>query len=91
MELYIHVPFCKSKCAYCDFASWAGKNDSIPDYVDAVLMEAMTQAKALGAPACDTLYLGGGTPSLLSADQLERLLCGVTAFFRLKPGAEATS
>ena len=59
------MPFCKSKCAYCDFASQSGKEDLMPDYVDAVLMEAMHEARPLGAPSCDTLYLGGGTPSLL--------------------------
>ena len=91
MELYIHIPFCKSKCAYCDFASWGGREAQLENYVDAVLSEAMQQARELGAPMAGTLFLGGGTPSLLPPELLERLLCGVGLFFPLKDGAEVTS
>lgn len=67
--LYIHIPFCRQKCRYCDFASFAGAETWIDPYLDALDKEASFY------PAChfDTLYIGGGTPSLLSAAQLERL------------------
>jgi oxygen-independent coproporphyrinogen-3 oxidase len=84
--LYIHVPFCVSKCAYCDFYSVAGKLDLVPAYVDAVLAEAQARA----GMAFDTLYLGGGTPSLLGAADLERLVHGLKHVFNLSRLAEAT-
>ena len=65
MEVYIHVPFCRSKCAYCDFASQAGREALILDYVDAVLTEALYMARQLGGPSSETVFVGGGTPSLL--------------------------
>lgn len=72
--LYIHLPFCKQKCNYCDFASFAGREFLIDDYLDALSQE----ASAVTAKTCATLYVGGGTPSLLSLVQLERL-CGLIA------------
>jgi oxygen-independent coproporphyrinogen-3 oxidase len=84
--LYVHVPFCVSKCAYCDFYSVAGRLDSVPPYVDAVLAEAQTRA----GMSFDTLYLGGGTPSLLRAANLERLIRGLKDVFDLSRLAEAT-
>ncbi|WP_428074786.1 radical SAM family heme chaperone HemW [Candidatus Avelusimicrobium luingense] len=68
--LYIHIPFCKQKCKYCDFASFAGRENLIDDYLDALSKEAARFANA----ACNTLYIGGGTPSLLSRAQLEKLI-----------------
>lgn len=70
--LYIHLPFCKQKCNYCDFASFAGRESFIPAYLNALDKEAAS------APVknCQTLYVGGGTPSLLSAEELATL-CGV--------------
>lgn len=67
--LYIHIPFCRQKCNYCDFASFAGLEDLIPAYLAALRLD------AANAPAkqVETLYVGGGTPSLLSAAQLAQL------------------
>ena len=70
--LYIHIPFCRQKCRYCDFASFAGAESQIDTYLDALEKE----ASFYGGARFDTLYIGGGTPSLLSASQLERL-CGL--------------
>lgn len=77
MELYVHIPFCRSKCAYCDFASWTGQDDLMPAYVDAVLGEAMRRARETGSPVIDTVYIGGGTPSILPPHLLERLIGGL--------------
>ena len=69
--LYIHLPFCKQKCNYCDFASFARREKFIPAYLAALEKEAsLSPVKTF-----DTLYVGGGTPSLLGADELRRL-CG---------------
>lgn len=68
--IYIHLPFCKQKCKYCDFASFAGRENLIDAYLDALCQEAAPYAKT----HYDTLYIGGGTPSLLSCAQLEKLM-----------------
>lgn len=91
MELYVHLPFCARKCRYCDFASYAGRADAIPAYVDAVLAEARAEAEVLGHPAMETVFLGGGTPSLLPPEQLHRLLTGLRSLFPFAANAEITS
>ena len=91
MELYLHFPFCAKKCRYCDFASYAGCEDIIPAYVEAVLQEARARAKQLDHTPMETVFLGGGTPSLLPAPYLDLLLNGVNCYFPVQPGAECTS
>lgn len=75
--LYIHVPFCSVKCFYCDFTAFSGQNSSADRYVAAVLAEADLYA----GTEVDTLYVGGGTPTELSASQLEALLAGLARRF----------
>lgn len=67
--LYIHVPFCRRKCAYCDFYSLAASEDIIECYVKAVIRNIKAQSRRY-----DTVYFGGGTPTLLSAEQVFRIL-----------------
>ena len=67
--LYIHIPFCKQKCLYCDFASYPGQESLLDDYLAALSHEAALNKEI----ACQTLYVGGGTPSLLAVHQLQRL------------------
>jgi len=71
--LYIHIPFCKVKCGYCDFVSYAGKNCLIPAYIKAAEREFSLYPGLRGR--FGTVYVGGGTPSVLSAVQLAEL-CG---------------
>ncbi len=91
MELYIHIPFCKQKCAYCDFASWPGLEASWFAYVQDVILEAESRAKSVGACPVETVYIGGGTPSLLPLSLMAELLRGVFRFFPPIAGAEFTS
>ena len=91
MELYVHLPFCRSKCRYCDFPSFAGCEVFMPAYVDAVLREAAQRAEQLSHPEMQTVFFGGGTPSLLPPDQLTRLLRGLKALFPAAPDAEWTA
>lgn len=86
--IYLHVPFCQKKCRYCDFYSVADP-DQIPDFVDAVLAEMALTAPGFSFP-CDTLYFGGGTPSLLPPADVARIVEGVRTHFRLSSGAEIT-
>jgi oxygen-independent coproporphyrinogen-3 oxidase len=70
-HLYIHVPFCRLVCAYCDFVTVGGRADDVPGYVDALLVELALRP----APGeLRTIYFGGGTPSLLSPDQVARII-----------------
>jgi len=85
---YIHVPFCAHKCGYCDFASLAGFDHLADRYLAALERE---MEMALGGPQeVDTIFIGGGTPTRLSASQLERLLGLTRRWFRLSPGGEWT-
>jgi oxygen-independent coproporphyrinogen-3 oxidase len=84
--LYVHIPFCVKKCDYCDFYSVPSRNELIGNYVEAVLQEAQRYQKL----ACQTLYLGGGTPSVLGANNLSRLLSGLYKTFDLSQMFEAT-
>lgn len=72
--LYVHIPFCRAKCGYCDFASAPGTPEEIDSFLGALAAESALYDGLAGS--FSTLYVGGGTPSLLSAAQLERL-CGI--------------
>lgn len=84
--LYVHVPFCVRKCAYCDFYSLAARTELVEPYVDGVLKESRQYAGI----SFQTLYLGGGTPSLLGGERLGRLLEGLCHSFDLSGLLEAT-
>ena len=82
---YIHIPFCKSKCAYCDFNSYAGMESAWDAYVEALLKE-MERAARHGP--LETVYFGGGTPTVLPTGSLIRVLEAVAGSFGLSPDAE---
>ncbi|HEX7398508.1 MAG TPA: radical SAM family heme chaperone HemW [Candidatus Limnocylindrales bacterium] len=105
VALYVHVPFCRSLCPYCDFvvvagAAAAGPRSRVSAYLRAVAAELDLRADALDAafgvpgsdarPALETVYVGGGTPSLLPAGAIAALLDQIRARFGLAPGAEVT-
>jgi oxygen-independent coproporphyrinogen-3 oxidase len=86
----VHVPFCASKCAYCDFASCAGREAEIPRYVEAVIREITRRGAETGHPTADTIFLGGGTPSLLDEFQATRILGALFDAFPVDERAEIT-
>ncbi len=86
MHLYLHIPFCTAKCPYCDFNSVAGREAEYAPYVDALLSE--TRRLPRGPYA--TVFIGGGTPSILPPLLLERLLVGLRDHLLLTPGYEWT-
>ncbi|ALA67759.1 radical SAM family heme chaperone HemW [Corynebacterium lactis] len=95
--VYLHVPFCATRCGYCDFNTYTagqlGPGASQGDYLDAIIRElemAVASDPGSARPA-DTVFVGGGTPSLLGADGLRRLLDGVRNSFGLADGAEVTT
>jgi len=91
MELYVHLPYCRQKCRYCDFASYPCRESTMPAYVDALLAEADALKPRAEGASLSTLFLGGGTPSLLPPGLLERLLNGLAARFPRDADAEFTS
>ncbi len=91
LGIYIHVPFCRSKCQYCDFYSVTSKEDRLLDgYQDAVC----THIKEAGPLApdymVDTIYFGGGTPSFFGADGMAAILTAIRKAFQVSPTAEIT-
>jgi oxygen-independent coproporphyrinogen-3 oxidase len=89
-HLYVHIPFCKHKCGYCDFNAYAGMDGLMSTYVEALERELEAARARFTFEALDTLYLGGGTPSLLPAELMSRLLRSLRDGFNLAPGAEVT-
>lgn len=85
--IYVHVPFCVAKCHYCDFYSVSTLN-RIPDYLEALLLE-IDQCNAV-LPDVDTLYFGGGTPSVLLPRQIERIITHLKGRFSVDPASEIT-
>ncbi|MBN8525970.1 MAG: radical SAM family heme chaperone HemW [Planctomycetes bacterium] len=85
-HLYLHVPYCAAKCPYCDFNSIAGRGDEHAAYVDALL----TEVRRLPDGPYDTVFIGGGTPTILGWALLARLLDGVRRHIRLADGYEWT-
>lgn len=79
--LYVHVPFCRVRCAYCDFAIVAGQERRAGEYVDAVAAEAERLGEEFAASTFDTLYLGGGTPSRLGEREFATLIEAVRGAF----------
>ena len=94
--IYIHVPFCRSKCYYCDFCSKTHVTDEqTAEYVAALCREIEFISKKIGdsgqIPVADTVYFGGGTPTLLSAGDFERIFSKVADTFGISDGAEITA
>src|SRR5215475_4838962 len=96
LGIYISVPFCRSKCTYCNFASGVFSAGQMGRYVERVVEDVQafrSYAAQLGAAipeAVDSIYLGGGTPSLLPPQAMEKLFCALRKEFRILPAAEVT-
>ncbi|HEX8284087.1 MAG TPA: radical SAM family heme chaperone HemW [Pyrinomonadaceae bacterium] len=88
--IYIHVPFCRSRCSYCDFATGAYEGALAERYVRALAREIEAFARAEGRTEVDTVYFGGGTPSLLTPAQVSFVLAAVRRRFDVDEQAEVT-
>lgn len=89
--VYLHIPFCKSRCSYCDFATDVYRDaDTVERYVEALCKEIATGINANVNERADTIYFGGGTPSLLTANQVERVLNAVNRQFDITDDVEIT-
>ncbi|MFO1303966.1 MAG: radical SAM family heme chaperone HemW [Burkholderiales bacterium] len=91
LSLYVHIPWCIRKCPYCDFNSHEARGD-VPEaeYVDALLRDLESALPHVWGRKVVSVFVGGGTPSLFSAESIDRLLAGVRARLPILPGAEIT-
>jgi putative oxygen-independent coproporphyrinogen III oxidase len=91
--VYVHVPFCASRCGYCDFNTYIPGEASTGGYAEAVRAELALARRVLGdaAPAAQTVFVGGGTPTLLAPAELARVLDAIRDELGLAPGAEVTT
>ncbi|GMK41382.1 oxygen-independent coproporphyrinogen-III oxidase-like protein YqeR [Paenibacillus sp. CCS19] len=86
--LYIHIPFCTNKCHYCDFNSFVLKGQPVDAYLDALESEMKLTVAALPPETIDTVFVGGGTPTVLTPPQMKRFLDSVHRHFPLSPNVE---
>lgn len=84
LGIYVHVPFCVSKCAYCDFYSLKYSDSLADKYGERIISEIDRWGRALGCPPADTLYFGGGTPSLLNSDIIKTIIDKSKELFSLE-------
>src|SRR6478736_9454132 len=100
LGIYVHVPFCTVRCGYCDFNTYTltelggpGATIGVDSYADAALAEIDLARRVLGeeSPSVSTVFVGGGTPTMLRSDDLVRMLAGIRERFGLAPGAEVTT
>ncbi|MCW8858338.1 MAG: radical SAM family heme chaperone HemW [Deltaproteobacteria bacterium] len=90
-SLYLHIPFCSKKCPYCDFFSQVGQQQQLDEYVELLRRDILIVKKGHPQnPPFATIYFGGGTPSLLSAKQINLLLTDINGTFGIEPEAEIT-
>ncbi|MDO4433604.1 MAG: radical SAM family heme chaperone HemW [Alysiella sp.] len=91
LSLYIHIPWCIQKCPYCDFNSHKIKTAlDEKAYIDALLIDLQCELPHIWGRTVETIFIGGGTPSIFSAQAIDRLLSGVRALVKLTPEAEIT-
>lgn len=90
LELYLHIPFCVKKCAYCDFLSAPANAAERQNYVDALLREIQMSRNPYREFRVTTIFIGGGTPSVLSAEQMASVFCALRDHFDIDPDAEVT-
>ena len=98
LSLYVHVPFCRVRCGYCDFNTYTvgfGPGAQVGDYAPSVLAEAALASRVMseaGLPTrqARTVFFGGGTPTMLDVDELTEILVGLRERIGIAPGAEVT-
>ncbi|HEY3297988.1 MAG TPA: radical SAM family heme chaperone HemW [Armatimonadota bacterium] len=90
-SIYVHIPFCVSKCLYCDFTSYPGKDHLIGEYVEALKSEIRLYASRFPGTHISTVYFGGGTPNVLKPEQLGEILDELKGSFEFDAGAEIST
>ena len=87
LELYIHIPFCVRKCAYCDFLSGPATDLEMRVYVEQLVQEISVQSAFYEGYGVTSIFLGGGTPSILEAEDISRIMEAVYGYFHVEKDA----
>ena len=90
LSLYVHIPFCETKCPYCDFNTYAGIESLMPSYIKALKSEIETWSSVLNKPRLKSIFWGGGTPSYLPTRDISSLMNSITKYFALSDNCEVT-
>ena len=90
LSLYVHIPFCETKCHYCDFNTYAGIEALIPGYLTALEKEIRFWGRGLSRPKVSTVFFGGGTPSYVPIEGIEAICAAIFEAFDVDAGAEVT-
>jgi oxygen-independent coproporphyrinogen-3 oxidase len=90
LSLYIHIPFCKSKCNYCDFLSFDNEDKKIENYINALNNEIKNYSELTKGYQIKSIFIGGGTPSILSCNQLSSILLAIKKYYDIDKNAEIT-
>ena len=87
--IYVHIPFCKQKCKYCDFVSFAKYEEKYKEYIECLINEIKSK-KIENEPMVNTIYLGGGTPSILGSEDIVKIIEAIKERFNLEENCEIT-
>lgn len=90
LGIYVHIPFCKQKCSYCDFISYSNKNNLIEEYIEALKQEIKENAERLSEYEITTIYIGGGTPSYIESKHIVEILETIKQNYNISKNAEIT-
>lgn len=90
LGIYIHIPFCKKKCEYCDFISFSGIEEKQEKYTEALILDIKNSALQVKDYEVDTIYFGGGTPSYIQSKYIVQILNAIKQNYNLKENAEIT-
>lgn len=90
LGIYIHIPFCKQKCSYCDFTSYSNKNKKVDQYIEELKKEIKEKSKSLGEYEITTIYFGGGTPSYIESKYITEVLQEIKKKYNISKNVEIT-
>src|SRR5205085_527792 len=90
LSIYLHIPFCSLKCSYCDFNSYAGLEELVQPYDDALISEIRLWGQVTNGRPVPTVFFGGGTPSLLPLAEIERIMLALQQGFNNQPDSEVS-
>lgn len=90
LGIYVHIPFCKQKCSYCDFISYWDKNDLVEKYIEVLKQEIKTNTEDVSKYEISTIYIGGGTPSYIESKHIEEILKTIKKKYNVSKNAEIT-